>query len=1134
MTNELKFKLIRGTYHLLVMVSVVNGADAVLALSGTWTESTGDGAWSNSANWSGGTIADGAGNTADFSTVNVDAAAVSVNYPGFYRNAVEVNTPRTIGNMIFGDSNPASPGGWEVYSNDYALNIVTLAGATPTITVNPLGPIDTGTLGSATPELIDDVIFRPNLAGTSGFTKTGGGTLTLAETAKTITGPININQGTLRTNSFLPAGATISIANGATLSTNTTLNALDGRVFNVAPGATANIIINANVELGRFVADNATLNVNIATGGSIFTPSGNWNLSGSPTALNITAPGGGIFRIAPNNNSAQSGIRNFNPNTFIGTVVTVDNTTVITRTNSTGNDVNIGALVGSATAILDGGGNGGGTSTARYHIGQLNTNTTFAGTIQNTSTGSILIDKVGTGTLTLSGNLTYSTTNIAAADQRGGITRVTAGTLKLTGPAAIPGGITDATLGDLYTTIDLRTGAMLDVSTTDVPYSTAPLQQLIGPGTVVGSYTHDEGRIRAADVPVGNSNNVTPTAGTITFANNLSFTGSGEIVYDMGLNPAAGNDRIQVNGTTTLTGSTTKVTPNFLGGVVPATGTYTILNSTGGFVGTPTGWTVSWPGRGAGPTVVANGTLLQFDAVPVVGGANLNWTGAVSGAWDINTTQNWRNSATNAADRYFNDDNVTFADTHSGGTPVSNFSVTITTNVAPRSVTVDSTNNYSFIGPGVISGTSTFTKRGSSTLTMQKANTFSGAAAIEAGTVDVGGQNGALGTGILTMSGGSIFGTMNGLTNSGLVLASGNNTIQSNNATSLGLPALSGSGNLTIVSADDDLRVDLAGAANPFMGHITFAPDGITGLAMTIRVAGAANDLPTAAVTLTNGSKIANRNGSSTIVPIELGSLSGDSSSSITGFTGGSSAPGTNWVIGGLNTSTEFAGSIVNGAQVSGGVTTVVPTHLTKVGTGTLTLSGANLYTGDTTITAGVLSLATTYLADSADVYLASDALLNLSHGGTDVIDSLFINGVSQATGTWGSLASSADHKSALITGTGLLQVTTFVQPPLLVGDYNGNNVVDAADYVIWRDALGSATALANRDPLNTGNVSQADYNSWRNNFGATLPGAGSLAAEFGVPEPSAFALVSIVAWCLLPGRRNLQAPHAGNLICVR
>ena len=80
--------------------------------------------------------------------------------------------------------------------------------------------------------------------------------------------------------------------------------------------------------------------------------------------------------------------------------------------------------------------------------------------------------------------------------------------------------------------------------------------------------------------------------------------------------------------------------------------------------------------------------------------------------WDINATLNWRNNDTNTNDKYFNDDNVTFADTHSGATPVTNFDVNIITNVSPHSVTVNSTNNYTFSGPGVITGTSTFTKGG--------------------------------------------------------------------------------------------------------------------------------------------------------------------------------------------------------------------------------------------------------------------------------------------------------------------------------------------------------------------------------------------------------------------------------------
>ena len=46
------------------------------------------------------------------------------------------------------------------------------------------------------------------------------------------------------------------------------------------------------------------------------------------------------------------------------------------------------------------------------------------------------------------------------------------------------------------------------------------------------------------------------------------------------------------------------------------------------------------------------------------------------------------------------------------------------------------------------------------------------------------------------------------------------------------------------------------------------------------------------------------------------------------------------------------------------------------------------------------------------------------------------------------------------------------------VGDYNANGVVDAADYVVWRDALGTSAMLPN-DPT-SGTVTQEDYLVWR------------------------------------------------------
>lgn len=99
----------------------------------------------------------------------------------------------------------------------------------------------------------------------------------------------------------------------------------------------------------------------------------------------------------------------------------------------------------------------------------------------------------------------------------------------------------------------------------------------------------------------------------------------------------------------------------------------------------------------------------------------------------------------------------------------------------------------------------------------------------------------------------------------------------------------------------------------------------------------------------------------------------------------------------------------------------------------------------------------------------------------------------------------------------------TVIAPPGVNGDYNGNGVVDAADYVIWRDHLGQNFTLQN--DTTPGTVTQADYNVWRTNFGASAGrGSGMLADGSGVPEPASVALL-VLGWAaLVPCRLRRRA----------
>jgi len=81
--------------------------------------------------------------------------------------------------------------------------------------------------------------------------------------------------------------------------------------------------------------------------------------------------------------------------------------------------------------------------------------------------------------------------------------------------------------------------------------------------------------------------------------------------------------------------------------------------------------------------------------------------------------------------------------------------------------------------------------------------------------------------------------------------------------------------------------------------------------------------------------------------------------------------------------------------------------------------------------------------------------------------------------------------------------------PPVSTGDYSGNGVVDAADYTMWQDTLGTTVVLAGAvaDGDANGTIDDGDYTFWKDRFGEMI-GSGTAAT---VPEPSSLMLISLV-----------------------
>ena len=232
------------------------------------------------------------------------------------------------------------------------------------------------------------------------------------------------------------------------------------------------------------------------------------------------------------------------------------------------------------------------------------------------------------------------------------------------------------------------------------------------------------------------------SVGTLTMGS-LSVS-SGELRFDLG----ATSDRITVTGAAVFNGGSITIAGT------PAPNTYTILTAGALTLNTPPQVISPTDSNIRAASYTLNTSTPNTLKINVTGGpANITWVGNLnSNAWDIHTTQNWLNGA---SDFFFNLDNVNF--TNSG-----NHTVNIANgDVSPGSAIFShTTGTYTVNGPNGISGNASVAITGGGTVVMNSNNSYTGTTAVQNGTLVVGNSNAIPNTSALTLGNGATSGAV--------------------------------------------------------------------------------------------------------------------------------------------------------------------------------------------------------------------------------------------------------------------------------------------------------------------------------------------------------------------------------------
>ena len=574
-----------GVQEFVVTATDGSGATATAILNitlptvlgnGTWTVNA-SGSWGDLTKWTASFPANGAGNSADFNTLNLAADTT-----------VTLDRTRSIGTMVFGDTSGAQ--NWTLASAGSALTLVN-GTASPIVRVNQ-----------------NTVTLSLPLDGDYGITKDGAATLVLSGD-NSLTGPLNVD-----TNDGASDDGVLRIANPDAITGITAINIRNnntGKSRLELDGATRDIVSAAPITLSARAAANATSAIRNIAGNNVLSGAMTLGVGGANYILQSDA---GLLTFDGNITSTSGATRLLtftgSGGFFIGGEIRDDTatTTVLALTkNGTGPMTLQDKDNTFSGSLIVNGGTLTGVSSASFNFGNGATkgpfgNPSAAGRTITVNSGASLV--FGTGNVFGGGGNTTAPT-VAITVNSGGTMRTAAS------PATTPGaGGGDA---NILGPITLAGGTFTTGNGYSAAYQSAVLTgNITTTGSTLSTVNTDATNTTANGLMLGKSGGGTVTFDVSIGGLTISAPLTNSAVSGTGALTKTGVGVLTLNAANTYTGATTlSVGSIVLNGSLTSPLTVTSGTTLSG-TGTNTGTTVingnHYPGSPAGTQTLGNVT----------------------------------------------------------------------------------------------------------------------------------------------------------------------------------------------------------------------------------------------------------------------------------------------------------------------------------------------------------------------------------------------------------------------------------------------------------------------------------------------------------------------------------------------